>query len=87
MEDVLKKLSFCSGTTADVIWHLIFYLNVNPRELRENREMQKAALARYLRQSVLQWDDVECNEITAWFERMKTLLENEAPTRSLSEDP
>lgn len=86
IEDVLKKLSFWSDSEADAYWHLTLYLNVKPDEIREGREMQKAALGRYLRQSVLQWDDVEVTEIRDWFERMKILLENEAPTRSMTED-
>jgi hypothetical protein len=69
-----------------VIWHHLAYYSVLPEDIFEYREMQKAALARYLRQSLLQWDDIDVNEIRAWYERLKLLLENESPTQSVTED-
>jgi hypothetical protein len=77
---------FYTGTAGDVVWHHLAYRSTTPEEFLERRAMQKAALARYLRQSVLQWDDVEVTEISDWYERLKILLENEAPTRSVTED-
>jgi len=77
---------FYTGTAGDVVWRHLVYHSTTSEEILEHREMQKAALARYLRQSLLQWDDVEVTEISAWYERLKILLENEAPTRSVTED-
>lgn len=85
-EDSLKILSFFTDSAADAIWQFLIFVDIKPEEFRENREMKKAALARYLRQSLLQWDDIEVTEINDWYDRMKILLDNESPVKSASED-
>ena len=86
IEDMLESLLFYTGTIGDVIWHHLAFSTVTPNEILEHREMQKAALARFLRQSLPPWEDVEVTVISAWYDRLKILLENESPTRSVTED-
>lgn len=46
----------------------------------------KMALARYARQSLLQWDDISVREIRFWYDRLVELFDNETPTEGLTED-
>lgn len=64
------------GTT-DALWHFLF--DSTPREILKAREMQLIALARYGRQSLHQWGDVEVMEVRRWVARLNELLEEEAP--------
>ncbi len=76
IEDSLNKLSHHDGTIGDVIW--VFLFDLDPAEVQQNADRMKMALARYGRQSLLQWDDVEGSEIRKWYRVLKELLDTES---------
>lgn len=85
VEDVLNRTFVGKTDTLEaVLWqHLLI---VDPEELRTHRERQKMNLARYGRQSLLQWENVEVLEIDRWHDRLKELIETEnAITRGREE--
>lgn len=84
VDDSLKLLTHWEGDISDVMWRLVY--NLDPFELREMREMQKMALARYAKQSLLQWDDVEVFEIASAYERLSKLFNNEGAVEGVGED-
>lgn len=84
MDDVLAILTQRTGGAVDAFWHLIYPLD--GQEILTIREKQKMQLARYGKQSLLQWDDVEISEIRKWHERLAELVKSENPTTSGSED-
>jgi hypothetical protein len=61
-------------------------MNIDPFELEHARRKQKMWLARYARQSLLQWDDVPVREIREWVEVLRELLEGEDVFRRAEEE-
>jgi hypothetical protein len=43
-------------------------------------------LARYGRQSIFDWDDVEVSELREWWDVLKEILESESPLASTIEE-
>ena len=84
LDDSLKILTHWEQDISDVMWRLIYQMD--PFALREMREMQKMALARYGKQSLLQWDDVNVMEIDHAFDRLKKLFANEGAVEGAGED-
>lgn len=75
MDDVLAILTQRTGGAVDAFWHLVYPLD--GQEILTIREKQKMQLARYGKQSLLQWDDVEISEIRKWHERLVELVKTE----------
>lgn len=61
-------------------------LDLNADEFLDASEYRKMALARYAKQSLLQWDDVEVPQIRRWFRQLVELLKNENPVTKGTED-
>jgi hypothetical protein len=76
LDDSLEKLSFWTGTAADVCWQHL--LDLDPVEIRDTRDRQKMALARYGHQSLFGWDAVDVIEIRRWYQLLKELVESES---------
>lgn len=64
-----------SGTAIDAFWHVT--VEFDPVEMLRHRAKQKIYLARYGRQSVLQWGDVDVTELTEYFEVLSELISEE----------
>lgn len=79
----LEILTVHTETYADSLWRLV--LSWDPEELLEARDSQIMALARYGRQSVLQWGDVDVQDIRKWYERLRKLLERENAMTQVNE--
>jgi hypothetical protein len=84
VDDSLAVLTHWSGTHADVMWRLVVEVDLD--ELRRTRALQKMALARYARQSLLQWAEVEVTEIAGWYSTLKEVLDNEGAVQGEMED-
>ena len=84
VDDSLAILAVRDGSAADVVWHHI--IDIDPEEKLLDTARMKMALARYGRQSLLQWDDVPVSEIRFWYDRLKELFENERSPEAISED-
>jgi hypothetical protein len=79
----LKILSFHSESSVDAIWHML--IQWDPEDLLEARARQKMALARYARQDLHKWDDVEVREIRGWYNRLVELMNQESVEMSSRE--
>lgn len=76
VQDTFKKLFVhYSDSAINACWAHI--LDIDAVELTNVRGHQKMALARYGRQSLLQWGDVDITELRFWYEQLKTLMEQE----------
>lgn len=58
----------------------------DPADLLKHNRWRKAYLARYGRQSVLQWDDVPVSEIEEYVAEIGELLKRESELSRMSED-
>ncbi len=83
MEDSFNKLSR-HGEIVGALWPFLF--NLDPNELLIDSEKMIIQLARYGRQSVLQWDDVEVGQIRRWHARLKELIDSENAVTKEHED-
>ncbi len=85
VEDTVKALMVAwSGTPVDAFWYHI--MHVDPLELGEIRGHQLMALARYARQSLFGWDDVDVTEVRFWYRQLKELMKLEAEASKVTED-
>ena len=84
LEDSLKILSIYTDTYFDAFWHHIVL--IDPDEVLRTRKFQKMQLARYGRQSIFDWDDVEVSELREWWDVLKEILESESPLASTIEE-
>lgn len=80
----LNILHFHSGTAVDAYWHHLVTFDVVQYE--KSRFRMKMFLARYGRQNVLQWDDVEVLEIRRYAEALSELLSEENETSRVTEE-
>lgn len=74
-DDSLSRLSMWTRTIFDAVW--TFYYDIDPDELLHIRRKEKMYLARYARQSLLQWDEVEVTEISAWVKVLREVISEE----------
>jgi hypothetical protein len=82
VEDSLKGVAGEPGlmvtwteTPVQACWNSI--IQIDPVELEKLRMHQKMALARYGRQSLLQWGDTDVIEIRGWYEALRDLMKME----------
>lgn len=79
LERALKGAGYRPG-----VWH--HYVRIDAEEKEKARRRQKVVLARYLRQSVLQWDDVEVTEIDRYVQELDALLQRESDAARRTEN-
>ncbi len=72
LDAVIGKLTIATNTLFDAIWQ--FQIGGEPEALARLRRRQKLVLAVRGRQSLLQWDNVEVNEISEWADELVDLL-------------
>lgn len=85
VEDTVKDLMVAwSGTPVDAFWHHI--MSIDPLELTNLRGHQMMALARYARQPLHGWDDVDVTELRFWYRQLKELMQMEAEASNITED-
>lgn len=80
----INVLHFHTGTVVDAYWHHLIEIDVAERE--KSRYRIKMFLARYGRQNVLQWDDVEVAEIRRYAEELSNLLTEENESSRVNEE-
>jgi len=74
-----------TGRSGAALWDAM--IEIDPEESRERRIHQIVYLARYGRQSMLQWDDVPTSLLDELFEGLSDIIKGENPTtRGLTED-
>jgi hypothetical protein len=83
VEASLKLLVVRTGAFYDAWWHLS--VDIDPREMLRLRAKQKIYLARYGRQSVLQWADVDVRELQQYFELLAELVRDENALTTVNE--
>lgn len=66
-----ERLDVYSGNAHDACWNRAISYDA---DLRHLRRVQKMYLARYARQSLLQWDEVEVVEIQEWCETLSEMM-------------
>lgn len=79
IEEGLSVLSHHTGANIDAIWHLILGEDFDPVSVAKTRRFQKMFLARYGKQSVLQWDDYPISEFTKDFTELVDIVTKENP--------
>lgn len=79
--DSMEILATCPESP---VWQ--YFLEMDPVELEKMSRYRKIALARYGRQSLFQWDDIEVNEIRSWYVALKGLLDDESALQGTSEN-
>lgn len=82
VEDMLKVLD--EESRIGFGWY--HHVTMDPVELRRSREMAKVILARYGKQSILQWDNVEVAQIQRYANRLVELIKSEHSTARVTED-
>lgn len=75
---------FTGNPIVDAAFQYLF--SVEALDLERQHYRRKAFLARYGRQSVLQWDDVEVSEINRHVEALAELIKEENEAARSSED-
>lgn len=82
--DLIDDLQVKTSFTAELgpLWPYVHALNSDARKIERNHEMRKVALARYGRQSLMQWDDVDVAEIRRWYELLVELVREEGGSPS-----
>ena len=80
----INVLHFHSGTVVDAYWHHLVEIDVAERE--KSRYRVKVFLARYGRQNMLQWDDVEVAEIRRYADELAEMLTEENESTRVSEE-
>ncbi len=76
LEDLLQALNV--GTTRtyyDAFWHLD--IEIDAAEWLRFRAKQKVYLARYARQSLIQWDDVDVEEMQQYYDLLVEIIKGE----------
>jgi hypothetical protein len=90
VEDILRKLEVVTGAMkghnlrsgAHALWP--FFFARDPLEIQKHRARQLMYLGRHARQSVLQWDETDLEEIDQWVETLSEMVgEENAVTRAL----
>ena len=66
------------------MWHL--HVPIDPVEWLRWRAKQKVYLARYGRQSILQWGDVDVTEMAEYYELLVEIIRDENTVVGLTED-
>jgi hypothetical protein len=80
----VEDLFGVTGRKADALFTWVH--SQDPKELLKHNRWRKLYLARYARQSVLQWDDVPVAEIEAYVREIGDLLKRESELSRMSED-
>lgn len=83
-DDLKVLMTAWTGGGVDSFWSQL--LNLDPEELGKLRRHQMMALARYGRQSLLDWEDRETNELRSWYEELRLLMEAESTAGKVVED-
>lgn len=86
VEDSLKRLTVYSGGVLGAVWPALVADGVDLAGIVRSREMMKLALARYARQSLLQWADVRVTRIHRWYVRLVDMIGEENRMSSALED-
>ena len=71
---------------ADALWHHTRYALIDLEEIEQFSDFRIAYLARYGRQSMLQWGDVPVSRINQLFNALKQLMKDEGGSNVLFED-
>lgn len=67
-----------------MLWAYAHAQRVDARKMERDHEMRKMALARYGRQSLLQWEHVSASEIRDYYDLLVDLVRHEgSPTEDL----
>jgi hypothetical protein len=81
LEEWLAVVSVYTGHVTDAYWRLVVEIDIAEKE--KWRRRQKMFLARYGRQSLLQWDDVEVAELDHYTDDLIELLKLESHSDDL----
>lgn len=75
---MLKVLgSFTGDPLVDAHFGAMLDMALDPREVEERRLRRHIFLARFARQNVLQWDDVEARVVRRYVDMLATFLKEE----------
>lgn len=85
IEETLSVISQYTGSDIDAIWNLILAEDLDPVEVGKTRRFQKMFMARYGKQSVMQWDDYPLSEFTKDFSELLEIVNKENPTTRLED--
>lgn len=80
----LRRLNPHHGTSGDACWHAT--VSIDPGGVLKTRARQKAYLARYGRQSLLQWEDREVAELVSSYVAVSELVGEENSLIKRGED-
>lgn len=80
----LEKLCGFTGTPYDAVWP--YLLALDPKELRDNREIQKTQLARYLRCDIFRLEEAPIPWIRERVRYLGRVMEMESEAARATED-
>lgn len=74
-----------TGDASDCLWHHVLYARIDVEEMMELSTWRITYLARYGRQSMLQWDDVPVSRINELYTALKKLMQNESGLNAMGD--
>ncbi len=83
-DDFVEAISFWTDSPADAFWH--FLIDIDAEAILEYRRLQRAALARYGKQSWTQWDELDIEEMEQAYASVSDLVKRENALSRANED-